>query len=90
MLDRLRWIELWNICWAQGNRNNTIMKHRQGQLKCGKHFKKMCDDAKHLYKFPKNQKFTVHLTDISKAEGWSMDSFDKLLQFYGQVKQECS
>ena len=65
--------------WAQGSEDN----HELAQ-KAGRHFKR---SNKHLYKFPKDQKLTVHLFDISKAEGWSMDSFDVVTCL--ETKQEC-
>ena len=51
-------------CWAQGTEDSYVLA-----TKAGKHFKR-CNS--HLYKFPKNQKLTVHLFDISNADGWSM------------------
>ena len=66
-------------CWSQGSEDNYVLA-----TKAGKHFKR-CNS--HLYKFPKNQKLTVHLFDISKAEGWSMDSFDVVTCL--ETKQEC-
>ena len=65
--------------WAQGSEDNYVLA-----TKAGKHFK-LCNS--HLYKFPKNQKLTVHLFDISKAEGWSMDYRDIVTCL--ETKQEC-
>ena len=65
--------------WAQGSEDNYVLA-----TKAGKHFKR-CNS--HLYKFPKNQKLTVHLFDISKAEGWSMDYRDIVTCL--ETKQEC-
>ena len=65
--------------WAQGSEDSYVLA-----TKAGKHFKR-CN--KHLYKFPKDQKLTVHLFDISKAEGWSMDYRDIVTCL--ETKQEC-
>ena len=65
-------------CWAQGSEDNYVLS-----TKAGKHFKR-CN--KYLYKFPKNQKLTVHIFDISNSS-WSMDSFDVVTCL--ETKQEC-
>ena len=67
-------------CWAQGSEDNHVLA-----TKAGKHFKR---SNKHLYKFPKDQKLTVHLFDISKAEGGSMDYRDIVTCL--ETKEECS
>ena len=66
-------------CWAQGCEDNHVLAQ-----KAGRHFKR---SNKHLYKFPKDQKLTVHLFDISKAEGWSMDNQDVCSCL--ETKEEC-
>ena len=65
--------------WAQGSEDNYVLA-----TKAGKHFK-LCNS--HLYKFPKNQKLTVHLFDISKAEGWSADYAGNITCL--ESKQDC-
>ena len=66
-------------CWAQGSEDNETLAN-----KAGKHFKR---SNKHLYKFPRNQKLIVHLFDITKAEGWSMDDRDIVTCL--ESKEEC-
>ena len=66
-------------CWAQGSEDNHVLA-----TKAGKHFKR---SNKHLYKFPKDQKLTVHLFDISKAQGWSMSTGDIVTCL--ESKEEC-
>ena len=70
--------ELCNCC-AQCSEYNYVLATKEV-----KHFKR-CNS--HLYKFPKNQKLTVHLFDISKAEGWSMSDADIVSCL--KTKQEC-
>ena len=67
--------------WAQGSEDNKTLA-----TQAAKHFKR-CN--KHLYKFPKRgeQKLTVHLFDISNAQGWSMDYRDICTCL--ETKQEC-
>ena len=65
--------------WAQGSEDNHVLAQ-----KAGRHFKR---SNKHLYKFPKDQKLTVHLFDISKAEGWSMNNQDVCSCL--ETKKEC-
>ena len=67
-------------CWAQGSEDNHVLA-----TKAGKHIKR---SNKHLYKFPKDQKLTVHLFDISKAQGWSMSTGDIVTCL--ETKEECS
>ena len=67
-------------CWAQGSEDNHVLA-----TKAGKHFKR---SNKHLYKFPKDQKLTVDLFDISKAQGWSMSTGDIVTCL--ETKEECS
>ena len=65
--------------WVQSSEDSYVLA-----TKAGKYFKR-CNS--HLYKFPKHQKLTVHLFDISKAEGWSMGDADIVSCL--KTKQEC-
>jgi len=67
--------------WATGSDENIYIATRAGKL-CKR-------DWKHLFKFAKQQKFVVHLYDITTcSEGWNADYSGKVTCL--KTKQECN